>query len=561
MRAPRKTPPPKVPGQRQARSTARRKRPPVEPRIPPTQAAIYRQLDVPIEDWGKPSGAIIAFAHTLIVPAGPYIGKPLRLRVFQMEFFRDVYNPMRNGKRKRKEAILSIGRRGGKTLTAAVMVLVHLAGPMHRMNSTLVSAATTREQASLVFRFVADIIRLNPSLRHRLKIIDSLKRIIHRTDFSVYRAIAAEAGASFGQGIDLCIYDEMAQAKNRALYDALKTSQGSQIDPLMVVISTQAPADTHLLSELIDYGLKIRRGELKDDAFTVHLYAAKEGCALDDEKEWYRANPALGDFRDLDDFREKVRQALNMPSLEASIRNLYLNQRVQAKAPFFTPNVWRLGDEAITEALFHQPERPVFGGLDLSATTDLSALVWAVEDDDGNVHLKPHVWTPQDTLYERAANDRAPYPAWVLEGHMHAVPGAVLEYDFIAEDMARDAATMPRMGRIAYDPWRIAILKQSFERLGISLPISEMGQGFKAISPAIDEFERLALMGKLRHGGHPILRWCISNAVVIKSPEGNRKLDKSKAFGRIDVAQAAVMAIGAMKVQTETLFDWSAMIG
>lgn len=548
-------------GKKPAPASVARRRQPRRPRLPPTQEAIYRRLEVPQEDWGLPSGAIFAFAHSLIVPAGPYMGLPLRLRPFQMEFFRDIYNPMRRDKRLRKEAVLSIGRRGGKTLTAAIMVLVHLVGPLHRMNSTLVSAATTREQASLVFRFVCDIIRLNASLKARLKIIDSLKRIIHRTDFSVYRAIAAEAGASFGQGIDLCIYDEMAQAKSRALYDALKTSQGSQIDPLMVVISTQAPSDTHLLSELIDYGLKIRRGEIKDDAFTVHLYAAKEGCRLDDEAEWYRANPSLGDFRDLDDFREKVKQALNMPSLEASIRNLYLNQRVQAKAPLFTPTVWKLGDEAIAEALFRDGNHPVFGGLDLSATTDLSALVWAVEDDEGNVHLKPRVWTPQDTLFERAANDRAPYPAWVKAGDMIAVPGSVLEYDFIAEDMARDASTMPSLGRIAYDPWRIAILKQSFDRLGLTLPITEMGQGFKAISPAMDIFERLALQGKLRHGGHPVLRWCISNAVVIKSPEGNRKLDKSKAFGRIDVAQAALMAVGAMKVQTETLFDWQAMIG
>jgi phage terminase large subunit-like protein len=506
--------------------------------------AVYKRLQVPQEDWRKPSGQIIAFAHSLIVPAGKYVGQPLRLRPFQLEFIRDVYNPRLRGHRRRKTAVLSIGRRGGKTLTAAVLVLAHLAGPLKKMNSTIISAATTRDQASLVFRYVADIIRLNKALKSRLKIVESVKRIVHKNDFSVYRAISADAGGSFGQGIDLVIYDELAQAKTRALYDSLMTSMGSQVEPLMVVISTQAPADTHILSELIDYGLKIEAGEFKDDSFTVHLYTAPQDCDLLDEGAWYEANPTLGDFRDLTEFRETMRRAVKVPSLEASIRNLYLNQRVQAKAPFMTPNVWKLNAGEVREELF-QDGRPVFGGLDLSARVDLSAIVWGVEDDDGNVHMKCRVWTPEETMHERAARDRAPYPAWAKEDFIIPVPGP-----------------FPRVGRIAYDRWRINILKQSFDRMGImGLPLVQWGQGFKDMSPAIDEFEQLAVKGKLRHGNHPVLRWCISNAVVVKDAAENRKLDKSKAFGRIDVAQAAVMMVGAMKCNTDVMVDFNAMIG
>jgi phage terminase large subunit-like protein len=339
------------------------------------------------------------------------------------------------------------------------------------------------------------------------------------------------------------------------------TSLGSQVEPLMMIISTQAASDAHLLSELIDYGLKIQQGEIEDDSFTVHLYTSPIELPLDDRKGWYAANPSLGDYRDLKEFEQTIFRAMKVPSLEASIRNLYLNQRVQAKAPFLTPNVWKLNEGAVNDALFYDCARAVFGGLDLSARTDLSALVWAVEDDEENVHLRCRVWTPQDTIFERGARDRAPYPAWAEQEKLIPVPGAALDYDFIAADMADDAATMPNVARVAYDPWRIAILKQSFQRLGIAIPLVEMGQGFKAISPCIDAFEELALRGKLRHGGHPVLRWCISNAVVTRDAADNRKLDKSKAFGRIDVAQAAVMAVGAMKVNTETILDLAAMIG
>ncbi len=532
------------------------------PPLPPELVALYLKLQVPKQDWRQPSGVIIAFAHSLVVPAGRFVNQPLRLRPFQIEFIRDVYNPRdEEGLRKRRQAIMSIGRRGGKTLLAAVIVLVHLAGPLKRVNSTLISAATTRDQAALVFRYVRDMIRVNTALRTRLKIIESVKRITHLHDFSVYHAISADAGGSFGQGIDLVIYDELAQAKTRSLYDALMTSLGSQVEPLMMIISTQAPSDAHLLSELIDYGLKIKAGEIEDESFTVHLYTAPPDLPLDTKKGWYAANPTLGDYRDLKEFEQTIQRAMKVPSLEASIRNLYLNQRVQAKAPFLTPSVWKLNEGAINEALFYDGNRPVFGGLDLSARTDLSALVWAVEDDEGNVHLRCRVWTPADTLFERGARDRAPYPAWVEKDHMIPVPGSALNYDFITADMADDASTMPMIGRVAYDPWRIAILKQSLDRQGITIPLVEMGQGYKAISPCIDAFEELAIRGKLRHGGHPVLRWCISNAVITRDAANNRKLDKSKAFGRIDVAQAAVMAVGAMKVSTEAILDIAALIG
>jgi len=519
----------------------------------------YEQVEVPKQDWRQPSGKIIAFAHSLVVPDGKFVGKPLRLRPFQLEFIRDVYNPRHeDGRRKRRQAVLSIARRGGKTLLAALIILVHLVGPQKRRNSTIVSGATTRKQASIVFRQAAAMVNMNPTLRKHIKVVDSTKRMVHRKDHSTYSAISAEAGGQYGEGLDLVILDELAQAKTPALYDALRTSLGSQIEPLMMIISTQAPADDHILSELIDYGLKIRAGDLEDDSFTVHLYAAKPEADLLDEKEWRRANPTLGDYRDIDEFRQTMLQANKVPSLEAMVRNLYLNQRVQAKAPFLTPNIWARGAGEVDEALLYDG-RTVYGGLDLSARTDLSALVLAVQDDDGNVHLFPRIWTPADTLNERGLRDRAPYKAWVERGLLIAVPGQVLDYDFLAADVGEMSGTMA-LGRIAYDRWRIGVFRQSMARLGVMADLVEFGQGFKDMSPAIEIFEQLAFEGKLRHGNHAVLRWAMSNAIVERDATNSRKLNKAKSFGRIDPAVAAIMAVAAMKLQTEPTLDMAAIV-
>ena len=521
--------------------------------------ALFRRLEVPREDWLLPSGQIIAFAHSLIVPVGKFVGEPLRLRRWQIAFIRDVYNPRSpDGRRLRRQAIYSIARRGGKTLLAAVVILCHLVGPVRRQNSTIVSAATTREQASIVYKLAAQMVRMNPTLEKRIKVLETTKRMISRADFSTYKAIAAEAGGQFGEGLDLVVYDELAQAKTPALYHTLMTSLGSQVEPLMMIISTQAPADDHILSELIDYGLKVRAGELKDEAFTVHLYAATAGCDLLEEREWYRANPALGDYRDLTEFRSTMERAVQLPALEAAARNLYLNQRVQSKAPFLTGSVWKLGDGATDPGLLTDG-RPVFGGLDLSARTDLSALVLAAEDDSGVVHLFPRVWTPDDTLDARALRDRAPYRAWADRGVMIPVPGSVLDYDFLAADVGELSRTIT-LGRIAYDRWRIDVFRAALERLGVAAELMEFGQGFRDMSPAIEIFEQLAIEGKIRHGGDPVMRWAISNAIVERDAAANRKLTKAKSYGRIDPAIAAIMAIAAMKLQTEATFDPSTVI-
>ena len=85
--------------------------------------------------------------------------------------------------------------------------------------------------------------------------------------------------------------------------------------------------------------------------------------------------------------------------------------------------------------------------------------------------------------------------------------------------------------------------KQEFEEIGVELPLVEFGQGFKDMSPALDGLEAALLNGNLAHGMNPILTMCAANAVASQDPAGNRKLDKSKANGRIDGMVALAMAL------------------
>ena len=188
-------------------------------------------------------------------------------------------------------------------------------------------------------------------------------------------------------------------------------------------------------------------------------------------------------------------------------------------------------------------------GLDLSARNDLTAM--AISAFDGQFwHVKTMFWTPAKGLNDRAKRDRAPYDTWEKEGYIRAIQGASIDYAMLAQEIA-EALEGLDVEAIAFDRWRIDLLKKEFEKLSIDLPLVEFGQGFKDMAPALDNLETLLLNEKIKHGNNPVLTMCIANSRVVKDASNNRKLDKMKATGRIDGAVALVMALSAVKTQEE----------
>jgi len=136
-----------------------------------------------------------------------------------------------------------------------------------------------------------------------------------------------------------------------------------------------------------------------------------------------------------------------------------------------------------------------------------------------------------------------PYDVWVREGYLRTTPGSTVDYGFVCAEMAEIMGGND-VELIGFDRWRIDIFRKDAEALGLDFPLVEHGQGFKDMSPALDQLEADLLNGRIRHGMHPVLTMCAANAVITKDPAGNRKLDKHKATGRIDGMVALAMALG-----------------
>ena len=489
---------------------------------------------------------VIAFVHRYLrVPEGAKVGQPIRLAGFQERFIRAIYDAPRRVRR----AYLSVGRKNGKSALIACILLAHLVGPEAVQNAQIVSGARSREQAAVVFALASKMVQLSPELSKIVRIVPSGKRLIGLTMNTEYRALAADGTTAHGLSPVLAILDEVGQVKGPQddFIEAITTAQGAHDDPLLLAISTQAPTDADLFSIWLDDAE--RSGDL---AIVSHVYAAPVDCDVEDEAAWAAANPALGVFRSIDDVREQAAQAKRMPSAENGFRVLTLNQRVNRFSPFISPGVWKATGGTIDEQAFLSG--PVYGGLDLAETTDLCAFALIARDAHGCWHVKAWFWKPETTLRDHARRDRAPYDLWADRGHIETTPGVAVDYEYVARRIA-DICEPYQVAKIAYDRFRFKTLEAQMQKLSVALPFEPMGQGYVSMAPAMDVLEIDFLNGNVRHGGNPVLTMCAANAVVIKDPAGNRKLDKSKSTGRIDGMVALVMARGVAGMDAETPGD------
>ena len=495
---------------------------------------------------------VIAFVHRYcVVPEGKLIGQPMRLLPFQERFVREVYdNPVGT-----RTGILSIARKNGKSGLIAALMLAHLVGPEAKQNSQIVSGARTRKQAAVVWNLAAKMVSLSPELRKIVRPVPSSKKLIGLTMNTEYEALAAEAGSTHGLSPVLAIIDEMGQVKGETdpFIEAIETGQGAYDDPLELIISTQAATDADMLS------IRIDDARMHNDPHTVcHVYEAPVDADLLDPAAWKAANPALGVFRSDVELEKWAERAARMPSEESGFRNLGLNQRVNRFDPFVSKTVWEENGGPVDDEVFRR--FPVYAGLDLSKTTDLSAFVLLARDDAGAWHVKPTFWKPAALVAEHANRDRAPYERWAREGTLLTPPGTVIDYGFVAKEIARQCAGM-NIQKIGFDPWKFDQLKPHLEPHGLSEELFQtVIQGPKTMSPALAVLEIELLNRNLRHGNHPVLKMCAGHAVAVPDSNENRKLDKAKSTGRIDGMVALAIAFCVAPSEVVPAFDVMAMI-
>jgi phage terminase large subunit-like protein len=382
------------------------------------------------------------------------------------------------------------------------------------------------------------MIRNDPALEAQVEIVDSQKRIVHPASGSVYRAISAEAYSKHGFNASVVIYDELHAAPTRELWDVLATSQSTRAQPLMMAISTAGVDRASILYELYAHGTRVRADPTLDPTFLPVIYEAPADADWRLEKTWRRANPALGDFRSLEEMRIMCQRAQTIPAQENSFRRLYLNQWTEQASRWISLAHW----EACAGPPVAYAGRPCYVGLDLSSTTDTTALVGVYPDAEGpGFDVRVACFVPEAKLRERVTRERLPYDEWQRRGWLIATPGNVVDYERVRAEL-RAWAVESEVREVAYDPWNATDL---VTRLGtqdgfVCVPIR---QGFAALSAPTKSLETAILSRTVRHDGHPVLRAQMDRVAVETDAAGNLKPSKALSSDRIDLVVALILAL------------------
>jgi len=496
------------------------------------------------------------FTDVLRLNGGRFEGSPFNLELWQAFIVGSLFGwKGSDGTRRFRVAFVETGKGSGKSpLAAGVGLYCMVADGEHR--AEVYAAATKRDQAQILFRDAVAMVDQSPELDSVIGRSGSRGKEFNlaylETD-SFFRPISSDDGQS-GPRPHCVLLDEIHEHRTGNVVEMLRAGTKGRTQALIFMITNSGANKQTVCWEYHEYAARVCSGAVVDDSFFGYV------CALDDTDDpfndpkcWVKANPSLGITIPKKYLEEQITQARGMPSKESVVKRLNFCMWVEAETPWISFAIWNGAQQKFeTDSLYG---RRCYAGLDLSSTQDLTALVLLFEpiESDPVWRLLPHFWLPAEGLYEKADQDRVPYIAWRDAGWLHTTPGRAISKLHVLRTLSEVAAQYD-LQKIAYDRWRIEDLKMLISDEGISLPpLVGFGQGYKDMAPAVDEFERRLLNDHVKHNGNPVMTWCAANAVVTADPANNRKIDKSKATGRVDGIVAAVMAVGITIVETEKI--------
>jgi phage terminase large subunit-like protein len=358
-----------------------------------------------------------------------------------------------------------------------------------------------------------------------------------------FKAISSRDDLAHGLNVHGAVIDEVHVHRSADLIEAIETGVGARQQPLLVFITT---ADEGRVGSIYDQRHEEilrqaeRLGEYDSSVYGA-IWAAPDDADPFDPATWAAAHPGYELTVSHDYYVEHARKARNTPSYLPAFERLLLNRRTKASSRWLSTDDW----DACNDSVPTLEGRTVWAGLDLSTTTDLTALVLIATDGD-RIDVEPHIWAPGDNLASLEQACGVPLQRWADEGHLRATPGNVIDYDDVFMHIVALAKTHS-IRAIGYDPYNATSLVQRLE--GAGLTMVPLRQGALTLSAPAKELERAVMAHQLRHGGHPVLRWMAGVVEVASDANGNirpMKPDRRKSSARIDGIAALIDAFCVM---------------
>lgn len=494
----------------------------------------------------------IGFIELLPHIKGGKAGQPLKLEPAQAFIVGSIFGWRRKADRRRRYryAYVEIPRKNGKSTLASGIALYMLIAD-GEPGAEVYSAATTRDQARIVWDVSKSMVQKAPWLNTRVKAFHS--SLIYGD--SVFRPLSSDANTKDGLNPHGIVIDEFHAWPNRDFFDVLDDAFGARSQPLLFIITTAGNNTEGICYVMRAHCLNVLEPETQYDDDTYFAYVStidghdgafdtKEEQANKDDwtqpRTWRKANFLLGHGKEKDYMEEQVKRAKLIPSKRNTVLNKQLDVWTEIALTWLDVVVW---DTNTTKIELERLEgQPCFSGLDLSSRVDITAHVLAFPPGVYDKWaLVPFLYLPADNIRHRVLEDRVPYDQWIDQGWIKTTPGSQIDLDFIERDYM---ALADRFNIIetGFDPWKAQQVAQHLTDQGATM--IEMRQGHQTLGGPTRAFETMLYGNELLNDGNPCLRWMAKNAVVRTDPNENIVPDKKKATKRIDGIVASIMALG-----------------
>jgi phage terminase large subunit-like protein len=478
--------------------------------------------------------AIDFFVEVLVLEDG----RQFKLEPFQQFIVGSLAGWYSDGFRRFRTGYIEMGKGSGKSPLAAGICLYGLIADGEKA-AEVYSAATTQDQARIVWRDADRMVEQSPELREAVH--RGAACLSYGSPESVFRPVSSEHKGLDGKRVHIAAVDELHEHPSALVVDKIRAGTKGRRNALIFEI-TNSGWDRHSVCwEHHEYSLKVLQGIIVNPSWFAYVCALDEKDLWTDPKVWLKANPGLGVTIPHSYLAEQVAEAVGMPSKENIVRRLNFCEWTEQSTRAIPMEEWQRGSAPIDVAMLRG--RRCFGGMDLAKVNDLSAFVLLFPPVAVGELWKAlcWFWVPEDDIRARGLRDRVPYDVWVRGGFITATPGNVTDFGFI-ESKILELSGMFDIAEIGYDRTFAGEIVQSL--LSEGLAMVEFGQGFISMSAPTAEMLRMLKGGELQHGGNPVLTWNASNLATAQDAAGNLKPDKEHSYERIDGIVALLNALG-----------------
>lgn len=481
----------------------------------------------------------ISFFSLLNHSKGEKAGEVIELELWQCFRIGSVFGWISKdtGLRRFKTAYSQVARKNGKS-TEAAGVGLYLLTLDGEQGAEVYTAATKRDQAKIIFEEAKRMVNSSPHIKKHLEVLTN--NINMPMTNSKFEPLSSDDKTLDGLNVHGGLIDELHAHKTRDVFDVIESATGARTQPLIWIVTTAGFDINGICYEQYEYSIKILKGIVEDDSYFCYIAQPDEGDDLFSVETWKKANPNLGVSVYLETMEDNARKAKEIPTALNNFMTKRLNMWVNAESAWI--NMVKF-DECVEENKDFKIDDlkglPCYCGVDLSATTDITAVTLVFKLQNGKYAWITKCFLPEEDIREKETRDKVSYTTWDREGYLILTPGSVVDYSWI-ESYIMEMAKIYDIQEIDYDPWNATQFANNMMNEGFECV--EVRQGYRTMSEPTKDIEKLIIEKKLITFNNPILKWAFSNCVAKIDPAGNVKLDKSKATQKIDPVISGVTA-------------------